>query len=241
MAVKPFKLHEHKVSRVKWSSYHRIINSAFPPKDLFDDISEPEDWALLGSGESKTNSRISESAGSLDLIPLKRRVSGSGSNYVMAPFTHISTDRAGRFHDGTFGAFYAANKFETAVIETAFHYGKFYRSTQEASGWIVEMRELVGVINTKLVDIRVGDYKTVLDPDSYKKSQAFAIELRNNRHEGIVYPSVRDDSGECFVTFYPDVMTVPKQGKHLSYHWDGDRIDQIKVLDTENKVYKITD
>ena len=228
-----------KISRVRWRNYHRIINSAFPPKDLFDDIAEPEDWALICSGESKTNPRISESAGSLDLIPIERRVTGPGANYVMAPFTHISTDRVGRFHDGTFGAFYAANKFATAVIETAFHYGKFYRSTQEAPGWIVEMRELIGVIDAKLVDIRVGVHKAILNPNDYKKSQAFAVEVRDNGLEGIIYPSVRDSSGECFAAFYPDTMKIPKQGKHLSYHWNGERIDQIKVLDEKNTVFKI--
>ena len=232
---------DHKVTRVQWSSYYRIINSSFPPKDLFDDISDPEDWILLGSGESKTNPRISESAGRLDLTPVDRRVTGIGANYVMAPFTHISTDRAGRFHDGTFGAFYAANQFETAVIETAFHYSNFYRSTREASGWIVEMRELVGSVNTRLVDVRKGDYQDVLDPDSYEQSQKLAIELRNNRYQGLVYPSVRDSTGECIATFYPDVVTIPAQGKHLSYHWNGDRIDQVKVLDVENIVYKITE
>ena len=241
MAVKSIKRHGFKVSRVKWGSYHRIINSSFPPKDLFDDIAEPEDWALLGAGESKTNPRISESAGCLDLILIERRVSGVGSNYVMAPFTHISTDRAGRFHDGSFGAFYAANQFETAVIETAFHYGKFYRSTQEAPGWLVEMRELVGAMNNKLVDIRKGDYQEILDPNDYQASQAFAVEIRTQGNEGVVYPSVRDSSGECFATFYPDSMSIPSQGKHLSYHWDGARVDQIKVLGKENIVYKITE
>lgn len=231
----------HQTAQIKWPSYHRIINSAFPPKDLFDDISEPEDWMLLGSGESKTNPRLSESAGNLDLIPQNRRVSGLGANYVMAPFTHISTDRSGRFHDGTFGAFYAANNFKTAVIETAFHYSNFYCATDETAGWIVEMRELIGSINSELVDIRTGNNRKILDPNNYKASQKLAIELRNNGYEGVVYPSVRDDSGECVATFYPDVMTIPTQGKHLIYHWDGNRIDQIKILDTENLVYKITE
>jgi|TARA_B110000240_G_C13422052_1_gene419930 hypothetical protein len=232
--------HYH-TTKLKWPNYHRIINSAFPPKDLFDDISDPEDWMLLGTGESKTNPRLSESAGNLDLISPDRRVTGLGSNYVMAPFTHISTDRSGRFHDGTFGAFYAANKFETAVIETAYHYSNFYRATHEIAGWIVEMRELTGSINSKLVDIRSGDHQDILNPNNYTASQKLAIQLRNNSYEGIVYPSVRDDSGECVATFYPDTITISSQGKHLIYHWDGYRIDQIKILGKENLVYKITE
>ena len=42
-------------TRVTWDRYHRLINSAYPPIDLFEDIADPADWLLLGSGESKTN------------------------------------------------------------------------------------------------------------------------------------------------------------------------------------------
>ena len=48
--------------------------------------------------------------------------------------------------------------------------------------------------------------------------------------DGIVYPSVRNAGGQCFAAFYPDVMSAPVQGRHLSYHWDGARIDMIKDL-----------
>lgn len=105
-------------STVKWSEYYRLINSAYPPIDLFEDIADPADWMLLGAAESRSNARIAETIGNIDLIPLERRVGGAGSSYVMAPFTHVSEDRAGRFHDGTYGAFYAADSFETALFET---------------------------------------------------------------------------------------------------------------------------
>jgi hypothetical protein len=41
--------------------------------------------------------------GNLDLVPVDRRVGGNGASYLMAPFTHVSTDRPSRFTDGSYG------------------------------------------------------------------------------------------------------------------------------------------
>lgn len=228
-------------SRVSWPRYFRLINSAYPPIDLFEDIADPADWMLLGAAELKTNPRHAETIGNLDLVPPERRVDGIGAAYVMSPFTHCSIDRPGRFHDGTFGAFYAANGFETAVAETAFHTAAFLAATKEAPGWIAAKRELIGSIDTDLVDIRGEGFTVLLDPDSYLASQDFASNLRAGNADGIVYPCVRHDGGECFAAFWPDVMSVPIQGRHFGYHWNGERIDLIRemTLEGDGKVYRL--
>lgn len=225
-------------TRVTWDRYHRLINSAYPSIDLFEDIADPADWLLLASGESKTNPRLAASIGNLDLVPVGRRVGGPGSSYAMAPFTHISPDHRGRFHDGTFGAFYAADGFETALFETVHHTQKFCAATREAPGWIADKRELIGQIDAVLTDIRL-DYPALLDPNDYTVSQAFARHEKAAGSNGIVYPSVRNPRGTCFAAFYPDVMSMPVQGRHLSYHWNGTFIDMIKDLATA-QVFAIT-
>jgi len=158
---------------VIWPKYFRLINSAFPTIDLFEDIAGPSDWLLLGSAESKTNPRVADTIGNLDLIPPTRRVRGDGATYVMTPFTHISPDWAGRFHDGTFGAFYGADSFETALAETMYHTAKFCAATEEKPGWIADKRELIGRIDAELIDICDG-YNVLLDEADYAASQAFA-------------------------------------------------------------------
>ena len=225
-------------TRVTWERYHRLINSAHPPIDLFEDIADPADWLLLASAESKTNPRLAATIGNLDLVPVGRRVGGPGASYVMAPFTHISPDYQGRFHDGSYGAFYAADTYETALFETVYHTQKFCAATREAAGWIADKRELVGHIDADLVDVRTG-YPALLGPDDYTASQAFARSERAAGAHGILYPSVRNPGGTCFAAFYPDVMSPPIQARHLSYHWDGTRIDMIKDLATAS-VYAIT-
>src|SRR5690606_9232805 len=119
------------VSRVEWKGAVRIIRSTFPPIDLFEDIADPADWPLLISAEQKTNPRVMASIGNLDLVPLERRVGGSGASYLMAPFTHVSIDRPSRFTNGTFGVLYVGNAFETALFETIHHHERFMARTAE--------------------------------------------------------------------------------------------------------------
>src|SRR3569833_2180061 len=99
-------------AEIDWHGAVRIIRSLYPPIDLFEDIADPADWPLLLAAEQKTNPRLMESLGSLDLIPPERRVGGPGSTYLMSPFTHASPDRPSRFTDGRFGILYAGDRFE---------------------------------------------------------------------------------------------------------------------------------
>lgn len=226
-------------TRVTWDRYYRLINAAHPPIDLFEDIADPADWLLLGSAESKTNPRLAQTIGNLDLVPQERRVGGPGAPYLMAPFVHVTPDHQDRFHDGTFGAFYAADGFETALFETVHHTQLFCAATDETPGWIADKREVIGRVDAVMSDIRQG-YDDLLDPNVYTRSQAFARELRAHDANGIVYPSVRNPGGTCFAAFHPDVISAPLQGRHLTYHWDGTRIDMFKDL-TDGSVYVISD
>ncbi|MFN0193109.1 MAG: RES domain-containing protein, partial [Aestuariivirga sp.] len=96
------------VSPVNWPRCVRIIRSRFPTIDLFEDIADPADWELLIAAEQKTNPRLAEAIGNLDLVPPARRVSGPGAGWLMAPFTHVSPDRPSRFSDGSYGVLYVA-------------------------------------------------------------------------------------------------------------------------------------
>jgi hypothetical protein len=215
------------VSPVWWTGARRIIRSAYPPIDLFEDIANPEDWPLLIAAEQKTNPRLMESLGTLDLVPPDRRVGGPGATYLMSPFTHVSPDRPSRFSDGRYGVLYVAESFETALFETMYHHARFMRRTREAPGWTSQFRELVLDIEAMLHDLRGGDpqFAPVLSPDSYTASQQLGQVLRAAGSDGVVYPSQRHPGGQCVGLFYPDRATSPVQGRHLDYHWDGTGVD----------------
>jgi hypothetical protein len=38
------------------------------------------------------------------------------------------------------------------------------------------------------------------------------------------YPSVRHDGGQCVAAFWPDVVGIPIQERHLNYAWDGKKV-----------------
>ena len=215
------------VSEVKWKGAVRIIRSIYPLIDLFDDIADPEDWQLLISAEQKTNPRIMENIGNLDLIPANRRVGGNGESYLMAPFTHVSPDCKSRFSDGTYGVLYVGNIFEVALLETVHHHSKFMARTNEAPGWTSQFKEIVLDVDACLHDLRGQDpnHADILHPDDYNASQALATQLREVGLNGIAYPRIRLLGGECVGLFYPDLASKAVQGRYLDYHWDGERVD----------------
>ena len=218
------------VAKVSWRNAVRIIRSIHPPIDLFEDIADPADWPLLISAEQKTNPRLMESVGNLDLVPAERRKAGPGASYLMAPFTHLSADRPSRFSAGAYGVLYAGDCFEVALFETVFHHSRFMARTNESAGWTSQFREIVLDVEARLHDLRGRDprHSAALDPDDYTASQALGAQLRNVGSDGLVYPSVRLADGECVGLFYPDCASSPTQGRHLDYHWDGARVDLIR-------------
>ena len=228
------------VSEVKWPSAIRIIRSVFPPIDLFEDIADPADWPLIISGEQKTNPRLMETIGALDLVPADRRVAGPGASYLMAPFTHVSADRPSRFSDGSYGVLYAGNSFEVALFETVHHHALFMARTHEPAGWTSQFREIVLAVDARLRDLRGGDaaFLPVLDPVAYAESQALGATLRAAGSNGVVYPSLRYEGGQCAGLFYPDCAKNPVQGRHLDYHWDGARVDMFRDV-SRGQVYRI--
>ena len=211
---------------VDWPRAHRLIRSIHPPIDLFEDIADPRDWEALASAEAKTNPRLWEHLGRLDLVPPARRVSGPGASFLMAPFVHVSRDRPGRFTDGSYGVYSAGDSEEVAIREVAHHHGRFMRASAEGPGWTSQFRMLVNRLDLDLHDARTLD--AIHHPDDYTASQAFGRDLRRSGSNGILYRSVRCPEGECVGIFWPDLMPVPVQADHFDFHWDGMSVDRIR-------------
>ena len=218
------------VRRVVWPRSSRIIRSIYPPIDLFEDIADPADWEALASAEAKFNPRIRESIGDLSKVPLARRVTGPGASWVMAPFVHCSPLRPGRFSDGTYGLYYAGDSTEVAIAETIHHHTQTMLATAEPAGWTSQFRELVGAVDTELDD--VSGLADLLHPDDYSASQRFGAARRTAGSNGIFWPSLRYEGGNCVAVFWPDVVPIPTQGSHFAYYWNGSAVDYVKRLDT---------
>jgi hypothetical protein len=203
-----------------------VIASRYPPIDLFERVSpDPAVWDVLIELEQLTNPRVRDQVGAISLVPAARRVSGPNASWVMAAFTHLNP-KGSRFSDGSYGVYYAAYRLETAIKETAYHFERLARDSRDPARR-EDMRVLVGSVSNDFHDVESlspAERSSVLDPASYATSQAFARALRQADSNGIVYPSVRDPGGHCLAAFWPDVVGIPTQERHLQYDWDGARV-----------------
>ncbi|UVE19629.1 RES family NAD+ phosphorylase [Pseudomonas sp. LS44] len=207
-----------------WNRAYRIVSSAFPPISVFEDVLDPADLEQAYLIEGLTNDRLREEAGLLALVAPEDRVSGPGASPLMAAFTHIGY--ASRFTDGKYGVYYCGDSLQTAIAETRYHKERFLRATAEPSMELT-LRTYVCQVIKPLVDIR-QDYAQLHNPDpsSYPIAQHFAAEQRKQKAWGLLYRSVRHADGECAALFRPPAASLPLQGVHLRYVWDG-KLQQI--------------
>lgn len=180
-------------------------------------------WEL----ESQTNRRLLEQTGALASIDPADRVSGPGASVVMAAFTHIG--RATRFSDGSYGVYYAGMSQQTAIRETVHHRELIARDAHLRAGEF-SMRVWSGRVLKPLHDIR-GGYDELHDteprPANHPLAQAFGKRLRAAGSWGIAFRSVRHAGGQCIAAFRAPAISLPVQGAHLKYVWDGERISEV--------------
>ena len=212
------------VTRIEWKPCWRIIPSRFPPIQLFERVTEPQDLEAIFELDALTNPRLRDEVGNIRLVPSEDRVSGPGASIIMAAFTHLNPTGS-RFSDGTYGVFYAANDLDTAIAETRHHRQRFMRATEQPR-MEMDMRVYLVDLEGELHDLR-GQQATqplIYDPDDYAFSQRQGRALRETRSNGIAYDSVRRPGGECAAVFRPPVLSNARQERHLRYLWDGRQI-----------------
>ena len=208
------------VTALDWPHQYRIIPSEYPPINFFEQLVDPELMEELYYLESLTNDRLRDEAGDIALVPAEDRITGPGTSPVMAAFTHTSPDCPSRFSDGSYGLYYASKTLDTAIEETKYHRARFLAYTNEDAGEI-SMRVYTGKVIKPLQDVRGDGYEQLHDPDDWTAGQAFGQEMKTINSWGVVYRSVRDSGGECIAALRPPAVSIPKQGAHLSYVWDG--------------------
>ncbi len=214
------------LGRIDWRPSYRIVSSRFPPVGLFDAIADPRDLEALFELEAMTNPRLRDGLGQIHLVPADRRVAGPGTTPIMAAFTHLNPEGS-RFSPGSYGVYYSARERRTAIAETVYQRERMLGRTSEPP-CALEMRCYLADIRGRFHDIR-GGWPDLHDPDSYVASQRLASELRHAGSDGIAYDSVRSPGGQCVAVFHPDRVAPTRQGEHLYYHWDGNRITHVVV------------
>lgn len=216
--------HEPPQAWIDWKASVRIVASRFPPAGLFDEVADPADLEIVFEIEGLTNPRLRQEAGDISLVPPEDRISGPGTTPIMAAFTHLNPDGS-RFSDGSFGLYYASRTLETALQETLYHRARFLRYSHEAPIEL-DQRVYYADLHAELTDIRActASHPEWYDPEQYAAAQRLGRELHQAGGNGLVYASVRHAGGECIAVFSPCLLSPVRQGPHLTYVWDGDRI-----------------
>ncbi len=212
---------------IEWTPSWRIIPSRFPPIQLFERVTDPDDLEAILAIESLTNPRLRDEVGDITLVPPEERVSGPGSSIIMAAFTHLNP-AGSRFSDGSFGVYYAAKGLDTAIAETRHHRERFMRATNQRR-MELDMRVYLADLVAPLHDLRgrQADFPLVYHDDDYAAGQHLGATLRKDGANGIAYSSVRLPGGECVAVFRPRLLANSRQERHLCYVWDGTRIGAI--------------
>ena len=213
--------------RPRWKHQYRIIPTQVPLIDLFErtDLSERGKRALWAL-QARVNPRTLQETGQLHWIRAGDMLHGQHASIVMGAFTH--TRNPTRFSDGQFGIYYASQKRVTAIHETVYHKELYARERGvRAQGF--HMRVWIGEILKSCYDVRATAYSHLHSLQDYNRSQAFTRWLlgADPNSYGIVYRSVRDTGGSCLAALRPLAVSLPTQGAHLVYKWDGRRITHV--------------
>lgn len=205
----------------------RIISTRFPPISLFEDVADESDFDALYELEMRTNPRVRNEIGAIELVPTQDRVYGAGAGYIMAAFTHLNHDGS-RFSDGTYGVFYAADQTETAIEETKHHRARFLGYTNEPP-MEFDMRVLRAELESELHDLTQAKahQPEIYSLDDYRHAQGIGKDLRDKGSAGLSYQSVRHADGLCFAIFRPTALGDCIQTQHLCYVWDGKAIVRV--------------
>jgi len=223
-------LSRQRIARIDWSPAYRVIPTRFPAVNLFDRVASAEDFEALYALEAMTNDRLRTEVGELDLVPPAERRFGPGCGPIMAAFTHLNP-LGSRFSDGSYGIFYCAHEAKTAVAETRYHAALFLSATNEAP-LRQQMRLYTVLARGEAIDLRNDPTldSAVLSPTDYSAGHALGRRLREAGAAGVVYPSVRDPSGECLAAFKTTLLRDCHHAAYLEYNWNGTAIDSVFEL-----------
>lgn len=130
-----------------------------------------------------------------------------------------------------FGALYLAFDRDTATAEASHHFCTFREenplTAKDALDYVCV--EVNIDPNGRYWDLRDGvpaEYPDCLSPcwkTGYEQGQAFAAEKRADGYQGIIYPSVRYETGVCLALFALQKITLFRQGKGLTLRWDSSK------------------
>lgn len=183
-----------------------------------------DDLQALAEIESSTSARLmAQSVGISGLRPSELVYDVPHASFINASFAYAKPREPNRFNGPNRGAWYAALRVETCLIEVSFHMAAFLAAAGEFRA-TVEYAEMFCSLAGDFLDLRQVPHHRSLDPDTrigYPAGNALAAEARASGLNGIIYPSVRDPAGTCIVALRPAAVQSVRQGDIYRLKWCG--------------------
>ena len=144
--------------------------------------------------------------------------------FINAAFAYWRPRELNRFNGPGRGAWYASLDVETSKIEVSFHLSRELQRVNDFNA-VVDYTEMFASFAGEFVDLRsLAPRPECLHPDpavGYPAGNALAELVRNDGHNGIIYPSVRHEEGTCLVALWPAAVQSVAQGRVLRAVWNG--------------------
>ena len=201
---------------------YRLVNSKFPPIDLFDDVADADEFEVLYQLQALTNPRLHNETGRLELIPRSEIPFGiTGCSYATAPFTHVNP-AGSRFSDGNYGVLYLADSMETALAEVRHHQEQYWSKVQGLNFERFVFRGLSCQFNERgmLDATAVAITDSIYDGADYSASRQFGRLLRQDGFPGLRYHSVRKPGQHCWALMTPRSVLSIVQTAHYEMIWN---------------------
>ena len=179
----------------------------------------------LAEIEGATSGRLAAQRQGAENLPLGELVGGPPhAVFINAAFAYWRPRELNRFNGPGRGAWYAALDVETSKIEVSFHLSRELQRVNDFNA-VVDYTEMFASFAGAFVDLRsLVPRPECLHPDpavGYPAGNALAELVRNDGHNGIIYPSVRHEEGTCLVALWPAAVQSVAQGRVLRAVWNG--------------------
>ena len=211
----------------------RLIPSRFA--DLEDSVLVPlaeNDDVLrdLFDLDNATNERLRGECGGLPGIGVDELVFGVPYFRIINAAFCYPRPEGSRFNDGERGAWYCAFDVQTALAEVSFHKTVEYQEINRFDD-SVSYQCMLADFTATFHDLRGANAcAKCLDPASYIASQSLAAELLEAGSMGIIYPSVRQETGTNLVCFRPALVGNVRKGQAYRLTWAGSPIPVIEPI-----------
>lgn len=201
---------------------YRLVNSKFPPIDLFDDVADADEFEVLYQLQALTNPRLHNETGRLELIPRSEIPFGiPGCSYATAPFTHVNP-AGSRFSDGSYGVLYLADSMETALAEVRHHQELYWSKVVGLNFERFVFRGLSCHFNEAgmLDATAVAMTDPIYDAADYSAARQFGRQVRQDGFPGLRYHSVRRPGQCCWALMTPRCVLSVIQAAHYEMIWN---------------------